>query len=25
MLKPIIVGVAWLFVLNWAGRLPNKK
>ena len=24
-LKPIVMGVAWLSVLNWAGRLPNKK
>ncbi len=24
-LKPIVAGAAWLFVLNWAGRLPNKR
>lgn len=25
LLQPIVVAVAWLFVLNWAGRLPNKR
>ena len=25
LLQPIVVAVAWIFVLNWAGRLPNKK
>ncbi|MFZ5857459.1 MAG: NAD(P)/FAD-dependent oxidoreductase [Chloroflexota bacterium] len=25
LLQPIVVAVAWLFVLNWAWRLPNKK
>lgn len=24
-LKPIVLGFAWLFILNWAGRLPNKE
>ncbi len=25
MLKPIVLMVAWIFVLNWARRLPAKK
>ncbi len=24
-LKPIVAGAAWLLILNWAGRLPNKR
>jgi menaquinone-9 beta-reductase len=24
-LKPIVIVFAWLFVLNWAGRLPHKS
>ncbi|RJP49861.1 MAG: NAD(P)/FAD-dependent oxidoreductase [Anaerolineaceae bacterium] len=24
-LKPVVAGTAWLLVLNWAGRLPNRR